>query len=283
MTTIDVPLDALLSLGFTEYEARAYTTLVQHEDLNGYEIAKASGIPRANIYAVIDKLVQRGAAHRLESSGGPRYSAMDPAQLLRSIETGQQRTLEEAREAFAALARRREPAALFNLRGDELLPKARQLIDAAETTLLVAIQPTEAKVLAAPLRHARERGVAITTLCLEGCDHECGGCQGEIHRYRLAPDDDQRWLLLVADARTAYVGHFGTAAFSALLTEQPLVVELTSAYILQSMTLALLGSELSGKFAGLLSREAQGLLERFDTAGNFTGITQHPDKTTPTS
>lgn len=283
MTTIGNLLDVLQSLGFTEYEARAYSTLVQHDDLNGYELAKASRIPRANIYAVLDKLVQRGAAHRMDCTNGPRYSALDPKQLLRSIETGHQRTLDEARDAFASLAQRRESAAVFNLRDDELLPKARQLIDAADTSLLVAIQPTEAQVLAAPLQHARERGVAITTLCLEGCDHECSDCQGDIHRYPLAPAGELRWLLLVADARTAYVGHLGNTSVAALLTEQPLVVELASAYIRQSVTLALLGSELSGKFEGLLSREAQQCLRRLDTTGDIFGATQHPGKATPTS
>ena len=283
MTTINNPLNALQSLGFTEYEARAYAALVQHEDLNGYEIAKASGIPRANIYAVIDKLVQRGAAHRLECTSGPRYAALEPKQMLRSIKTGHQRTLDEARQAFSSLAKRRDPAAVFNLRDDELLPKARQLIDAVETSLLVAIQPTEARLLAAPLRQARERGVAITTLCLEGCDRQCDGCQGEIHRYPLAPAGDQRWLMLVADERIAYVGHLGNESVAALLTEQSLVVELASAYIRQSVTLAVLGSELSGKFEGLLSREAQQMLGRLDSAGNFIQPKQDPEKATPSS
>lgn len=283
MTTTDDLLSVLQSLGFTEYESKAYATLVQHQDLNGYEIAKVSGIPRANIYAVIDKLVQRGAVHRLECTNGPRYSAMDPKQMLRSIETGHQRTLDEAREAFSSLAPRREPAAVFNLRDDELLPKARQLIDAAETTLLIAIQPTEATVLAAPLQQACQRGVAITTLCLEGCERDCGSCQGEIHRYQLAPAGDQRWLMLVADERFAYVGHLGNQSVAALLTEQSLVVELASAYIRQSVTLGLLGSELSGKFEGLLSREAQHMLERFDTAGNFMKTMQYPEQATPSS
>lgn len=283
MTTTNTPLKVLQSLGFTEYEAKAYAALVQHEDLNGYEVAKASGIPRANIYAVIDKLVQRGAVHRLECTNGPRYSALDPKQMLRSIQTGHKRTLDEARQAFSSLAKRRKPAAVFNLRDDELLPKARQLIDATETTMLVAIQPTEARILAAPLQHARERGVAITTLCLEGCDRECGGCQGEIHRYKLAPAGNQRWLMLVADERIAYVGHLGDESVAALLTEQPLVVELASAYIRQSVTLALLGSELSGKFEGLVSHEAQQVLDRLDSTGNFIKTMQDPEKATPSS
>ena len=57
-------LHALHQLGFTEYEARAYAALVAGGELNGYALAKASGIPRANVYAVAGKLVARGAAVR---------------------------------------------------------------------------------------------------------------------------------------------------------------------------------------------------------------------------
>jgi hypothetical protein len=50
----------LLQLGFSEYEARAYLALVQRNPLNGYELAKVPGVPRANIYAVLQKLKERG-------------------------------------------------------------------------------------------------------------------------------------------------------------------------------------------------------------------------------
>ena len=46
----------LLQLGFSEYEARAYLALLQRNPLNGYELAKVSGLPRANVYAVLQKL-----------------------------------------------------------------------------------------------------------------------------------------------------------------------------------------------------------------------------------
>ncbi|MDE2150518.1 MAG: TrmB family transcriptional regulator [Gammaproteobacteria bacterium] len=267
-------LQALQALGFTEYEARAYLALVDDGELNGYELAKASGIPRANVYAVADKLLQRGAAQRLQDAGGLRYAAVPPAQVLHGIESGQKQALTAARRALARRPRRRQPAAVFTLRGDELLAKARQLIDAGERTLLIAIQPAEAARLVAPLRAARERGVAITTLCLEACELECGGCQGEIHRYRLAPGGDVRWLVLVTDRHTALIGQFGAAAIEGVVTDQRLVVELASAYIRQSLALATLGSALAGRFEGLLSQEAQRLLDRLHPGGDFPAYIQ---------
>lgn len=267
-------VQALQALGFTEYEARAYLALVDGGELSGYELAKASGIPRANIYAVADKLLQRGAAQRLQDAGGSRYAAVPPTQVLRGIETGQQHALTEARRTLAQRPRQRQPAAVFTLRNDELLAKARQLIGASEKALSIAIQPSEAAFLAEPLRAARERGVTITTLCLEACERECGGCQGEIHRYQLAPGGDVRWLVLVVDQRTALVGQLCAAAIEGVVTDQRLVVKLATAYIQQSLTLAVLGSELAGRFEGLLSEETQQLLKQLYPGGSFPSVTR---------
>ena len=40
-------VELLQQLNFSEYEARAYIALLQHNPLNGYALAKESGIPRA--------------------------------------------------------------------------------------------------------------------------------------------------------------------------------------------------------------------------------------------
>ncbi len=267
-------VQALLELGFTEYEARAYLALIDGGELSGYELAKASKIPRANIYAVADKLLQRGAAQRLQDAGGLRYAAVPPEQVLHGIESGQQRALTSARRTLARRPLRRPPAAVFTLRDDELLAKARQLIEASEKSVQIAIQPAEAALLADPLRVAHERGVSITTLCLEACERECGGCQGQIHRHQLAPGGDVRWLVLVTDQRTALIGQLGATAIEGVVTDQHLVVALASAYIQQSLTLAVLGSELSGRFDGLLSQEARRLLDQLYPGGDFSAYIQ---------
>ena len=72
-------------LGFGGYEARAYIALLQRSPLNGYELAKASGVPRSNIYPVLQKLEARGAVVRLEMPGGARYTPVPPQELLAQL------------------------------------------------------------------------------------------------------------------------------------------------------------------------------------------------------
>ncbi|MEJ2314439.1 MAG: helix-turn-helix domain-containing protein [Nitrospirota bacterium] len=50
----------LREAGLTEYEARAYITLVRENPLTAYEIARRSGIPTSKVYGVVSRLAERG-------------------------------------------------------------------------------------------------------------------------------------------------------------------------------------------------------------------------------
>src|SRR5699024_5744155 len=89
MTTIkttDASVQQLQALGFTEYEARAYVTLLTHGELSGYAWARESGIPRPNIYAVAEKLAERGAVQRGEGNTGKTWSPVPAEQLLKGLQ-----------------------------------------------------------------------------------------------------------------------------------------------------------------------------------------------------
>src|SRR5690606_27714521 len=74
----------LQSLGMSGYEAKAYLALVAAGGpLNGYEVAKRSGVPRSTVYETLSKLVARGAAYEVRAGGdGVSYLALPPNSLL---------------------------------------------------------------------------------------------------------------------------------------------------------------------------------------------------------
>ncbi|MGH8226057.1 MAG: TrmB family transcriptional regulator [Gammaproteobacteria bacterium] len=260
----------LQALGFTEYEARAYLSLLQASSLNGYETAKASGIPRANIYAVLERLVARRAARRLETSDGRRYAATPPKLLLERLDKNHRHSLDAAREALESLKKAPAEAPVFNLRNrTELLEHARAALGSARESLLVAIQSTEAAELAPVLAAARDRGVTISTLCMEACAAECGGCVGDIHRSGLAPADGARWFMLVADDRRMIAAEMRGGTTQAIATEQRLIVELAASYIRQSRAFATVAGALGERFDGLLSMEARKVLDDLHPEGGF--------------
>ena len=129
----------LQQLGFSEYEARAYLALLQRNPLNGYELAKVSGLPRANVYAVLQKLEDRGAVVRLDMPSGARYAPVTPTELTQRIasrcQDAQCRYPQLCAERALTLRRLRLPGryrqhrAAGLLDGAALLPRGPVLLD----------------------------------------------------------------------------------------------------------------------------------------------------------
>ena len=72
----------LVAIGFSEYEAKAYVSLLQKSPVSGYELSKLSGVPRSMIYEVAGKLTARGAAMTLRAGGSTKYAPVPAAEYL---------------------------------------------------------------------------------------------------------------------------------------------------------------------------------------------------------
>jgi HTH-type transcriptional regulator, sugar sensing transcriptional regulator len=262
-------VELLQALGFGDYEGRAYVALVQRSPLNGYELAKASGLPRANVYSVLDRLEERGAVVRIDTPSGTRYSAVPPAELATHIGSKFSANLSAARRILEEIAAPPAYEYVWNAHGyQSLLDHARTLIDGAQERLLVATWAPEAQALAGNLAKAEARGVEVVTLCLQGCPAECGGCCGAIFRYRLAPEYAGRWLVLVQDESEALAGEIGSGDEALTVrTRQRLLVELSAWYIRHSIALAGVVSDLGDRLPGLLSPQTLAALATLGPGG----------------
>ena len=180
----------LQRLGFGDYEAKVYIGLLRGGPMSGYELARVSGVPRANVYDVLPRLEERGAVVRAEAPSGARYSAVPTSQLLPRLADRFNDDIAAAQEALPDEDRTVEHDYAWNIEGyHAVVDHARTLLDQAGTEVTVALWPQEARALAHSLSGVEERGVPLTTLCLAGCVRECGNCQGSIHRHRLSPDE----------------------------------------------------------------------------------------------
>jgi HTH-type transcriptional regulator, sugar sensing transcriptional regulator len=253
----------LQQLGFSEYEARAYLALLQRNPANGYELAKTSGIPRANIYMVLQKLEERGAAVRIETPDGSRYAPVAPSELTERLASRFQNVLGAAQQALEELAAPADPEYVWNIRGyAALLDHAHALLSATQKWLLVAIGREEAGALAQPVAQAATRGVEVVTLCLDECPQECGSCRGTICRYCATLVTDQRFVVLVADDAEMLAGEIGPSGeVLAVRTRQRLQVDLASWYIRHSLALTAVLDELNSRENRVLKPENQALLQ----------------------
>ena len=264
--------EQLQALGFGQYEAQAYVALLPRSPLSGYELAKVSGIPRANIYTVLQKLEERGAVLRVETEAGTRYAPVVPDELIHRLRSRLHSSLENAQQSLCTLQTETKHDHVWNTRGYRvLLEHARGLIESTQKQLLVAAEPEEAPALTESLDRAQARGVKVTTLCMSGCPVECGACRGQIYRYRIMPEQNTRYLLVVPDESEVLAGEIGPGEETqAVRTRQKLLVDLSIWHIRNSVVLAALLVDLGDRLDDLLAPETRSILSSL-SPGNIEG------------
>ncbi|MCC6457738.1 MAG: TrmB family transcriptional regulator [Caldilineaceae bacterium] len=264
------PVVLLQELGFGEYEARAYQSLLQHHPVSGYELAKTSKIPRANIYLVLQKLEERGAVVRVEGEDSTHYVPVAPEELLDAMTHRFDRTVGTAKQALLALSRPAPNGYVWQVRGyDNLLAHGRTMIHSATRELMVALWPDEARALANDFAEVEERSVEITTLCLASCAQECGGCRGRIFRNKVLDTEDARWLMVVPDDESVLVGEIpANGEVSTVRSRQKLLVDMTTWFIRHSIALGVMLQELGEQVEARLTPRARAMLAAVGPQGS---------------
>jgi predicted transcriptional regulator len=275
---VENAIEGLQELGFSQYEAQAFVSLLQRSPVTGYELAKVSGIPRANIYNVLRKLEERGAVVRMDSGEGTRYAPVAPEELIHGLRSHLQSSLEEAQDALCQLSATAEPERVWNAQGyPALLEHAKALMDSAQYSLMVATWPKESAAISEDIELAQQRGIDVKTLCLAGCSHECGNCHGEIYRYKISPQQVTRSFLVVQDESEVLAGEIGPGEQDALSvrTRQKLLVDLAISHIRNSIALAALLVDLGEEIDDLLTPATRNILRSISPEGEKSGWLEH--------
>lgn len=256
------PVGALQQLGFSEYEARAYIALLERYPVNGAAVAKLSRIPRANVYAVLQKLEDRRAVVRVEMEGGTAYAPIPPEELFQHLSSQFEGSLHAARTILEPLANKIEDTYVQNLEGQQqLLHYAQTLIGKTAHNLIMGVWLPESQALSDVVTEAQARGVVLTTLCFHACPEPCPFCRPPVFRYGISPENDSRWLVVIRDDAEMLVGSIDQKQTVAIRTKQPRLIEMASWYIRHSIAVATLLSELGPDFLEKLSPTTQSLLQ----------------------
>ncbi len=252
-------LEDLQALGFTEYEARAYLGLLEKGPLTGYQLAKACGVPRPNIYAVLDRLQERGAVTTVQVKEGVKYAALPSKEMLDRLARTLGGRIEKAGRDLGKLQEAPAVERVWNLQGHEnVIERARSLIGGTERSLLACVWSDESRELAEAFAAAAGKGAEVTTLCIEGCPEECGGCCGAVYRYPLAGEAHTRWLVLVADDRELLVAQvFPDGRALGAVTTLEVLVSVGARYLQHSIAATEIVRSLGPRLGELLDERAQ--------------------------
>ncbi len=231
-------VSALVALGFSLNESRAYGALLQESPATGYEVGVRAQIPRSAVYGVLRRLVKAGAARSI--AGTPERFAPSPAEellaLLRKRFDTSTETLEEAMRSIDST-----PAVpdAFSVRGYErVLEEAERLIHSAQHRLVVSGWPREINRLAAELRRTAKRRVYLVVFS----HAELPKLPGECFSYGLDEAAlEEFWkhrLVVVSDDIKTLIGATeNTDKDNAVISETPAIAEIATSQVALDITL----------------------------------------------
>jgi len=155
-------IDLMGELGFSEYEARTYVSLLQENPVTAYEAAKNGGLPTAKIYQVLAKLMDKGVVLELVESGKKRYVPMDPEEFIARQRVRMNTNLSALKREMDKSRVETNVSYIWNINErDEFLQQAEMMILRAEKSLLISLCEEEMSALYPSLKMKEEQGLSL--------------------------------------------------------------------------------------------------------------------------
>ncbi|GAA4530619.1 MULTISPECIES: TrmB family transcriptional regulator [Nonomuraea] len=238
-------IEELQRLGMSGYEAKAYVALVAAgAPLNGYEVAKRSGVPRSTVYETLGKLVGRGAAYEVRlGDAGVGYISLPPMSLLDRMRREFDQSISTLRESLPEVASPTQVRLIHNLTDrSSLITRAEDVVSAARRDLFLSGWPAELEPLKPLARRAESDGVDVSTVVF-GDDPDPVGHTTQ-HRFsspKVALENlGCRLLVVVADREQAVIGGVINDDAWGVYTDDPAVVLVAVEYVRHDIAMHLI-------------------------------------------
>lgn len=229
---------ALVALGFSLNESRAYAALLQESPSTGYEVGVRAQIPRSAVYGVLRRLVKAGAARSI--AGTPERFAPSPAEdVVHVLRKRFDASVEQLEGAIARMDTAPSVPDAFSVRGYErILEEAERLVRGAQDRLVLSGWPRELTALVPELKAAVKRKVYVVVFSHAALPP----MPGELFSYNLEERDlEEFWkhrLVVVADDRASLVGATERLPTdSAVLSETAAIAEIATSQVALDITL----------------------------------------------
>ncbi|MGF6953634.1 sugar-specific transcriptional regulator TrmB [Neobacillus sp. B4I6] len=199
--------ETLKNLNFTEYEAKAYLTLLEESPLTGYAVAKNSGVPRSRIYEVLDSLAIRGDI--LVSPGNtPQYTPVPAKELIKNRRRKAEENFELAEKSLAEFERSaNDRENIWNITGhNEILHKVKVCILSAKKRILLEVWKEEFEELESELRQAVKRGVNVTIIAYGEIVTDFANVYLHYMGHEITEEYGGRWLVISGDDSEVVAG-----------------------------------------------------------------------------
>lgn len=255
---------ALVALGFSLNESRAYAALLQESPATGYEVGVRAQIPRSAVYGVLRRLVKAGAARSI--AGAPERFAPAPAEdLLVLLRKRFDASTQHLEEAIRRMDVSPPTPDAFSVRGyQRILEEGERLVRGAQHRIVVSGWPREIEQMAGELKRAAKRRVYAVVFS----HAELPSLPGEIFSYGLEEKRlEEFWnhrLVVVADDRRSLIGATEmTDNDNAVVSETPAIAEIATSQV--ALDITLLSQRTGRDVEGVMAKMLGPRVGRLDT------------------
>jgi len=205
------PVDKLVRIGFSEYEAKAYVALLRESPVTGYQLAKLSGVPRSMIYEVLGKLTVRGAAMTLRKEGSTQYAPIPAQEFLEQLQREQDALISALEEELSDLDATSDLDYVWNIEGhDNIMAKAEEMLAQARDRIYLSLMPATFPSLQPSLERAIARGVRVVVYSTVSLDLPGGRVIATPVPEATQERIEGLWLVMVIDGQEVLVGELLT-------------------------------------------------------------------------
>lgn len=267
--------DLLRSIGFSTYESRCYIALIgAASPMNGYEVAKVSGVPRSAVYEALQKLVARGAAMMVAGAaeGASAFVALPVEAFVDRLRNQLSGTLDGLASVLPSMSTARSSSVVVRLNGRaKVLERFIAVMESARVHCLMSLWPSGAQEARDTAARLVAQGVDVVSV-IRG---DFPDFPGDSHPHVFGAPDDLRQILgsllyvVVADQSEALIGVREGGQTWGFWSDDRAVVTLAQKFVLKDLVIQELGSALEK--AGAVDEYERILREHHERLGSIVG------------
>lgn len=155
-------VERLTQFGLTRHEASIYLVLISEGDLNGYEVAKATGIARSNAYTSLASLVEKGGAFVMEEAT-IRYT---PVPIEEFCENKIRKLQESKKDLIKSIPKKRDVVeGYITIKGENnILNKLINMISEAEERVYLSVSGQILGTVLSDIKNAIGKGTKMVII-----------------------------------------------------------------------------------------------------------------------
>lgn len=225
-------IQELKKLGFNEYEAKSYVSLVKLGPVSAYSVSKDSGIPRARIYDVLGTLVEKGIALKEEINDTIRYSPLPVEAFLQKTQSEWQlsyKVISDSLKSLETSGRKKDNRVITLKDYQTIISYCETLIKKAERRIILSIWDDMYEVIKETLSEVANK------VSVQGVTLHVENPIGNLEAHRITSFTEtpttEHWFILSIDSKEMIYGPTFEERNVAFYTDDPVHICLLEDYV----------------------------------------------------